>query len=353
MNMRKSYFHTKNVGMPPGSLAPEKEEGHKTELEIIQYNSQIFDKNIITIKDIEPFISENDKITWLNVIGTETTVLKKLSEVFSLKHLTLEDIQNHEHRPKIDDFGTYIHTILKMLVWDEEHNTIKSEQISIIWGEGFVISIQERPGDVFEIIRDRIKNGLGRIRHKKSDYLSYAIIDSIVDNYFIICDKLQEQYEIIEDANEVQKPKDIIQKVHNLKKELIILRKSVWPLREILLITQKGDFELISRSTDKYFKDIYDHSLFIIDIIEQLRELLTGLQESIISTVNFEMNSVMKVLTIIATIFIPLTFIAGIYGMNFKYMPELTYKWSYFIVLGVMFLVFVSMIIFIKRKKWF
>ena len=345
--------YSKNAGLPPGALHEADEESLKVEIDIMQYNRDSFSEERISRSELSGLSPAGENVLWINISGTgDSSILKELETKFTINHLSLEDIQNTEHRPKIDDFGNYIHFILKMLTWDQKIRSISNEQVSIILGKNYVISIQEKPGDVFDNIRDRIRNGRGRVRHEDADYLSYALIDAIVDNYFLICDRLQEEQEILEENANVSNSKETFRNIHHLKKQIILLRKSVWPLREILISIQKDDFELIREKTLQYYRDIFDHLLFIVDLVEQLREMLSGLQESLISTISFEMNNVMKVLTIIATIFIPLTFVAGIYGMNFSYMPELTYKWGYFVVLGFMILVFIIMIFFFKKKKW-
>ncbi|MDA3809947.1 MAG: magnesium/cobalt transporter CorA [Spirochaetaceae bacterium] len=344
--------YIKNIGLPPGSLFKAMEHAQEAELEIFSYDKESYESKKINFDELDSDKIVKNKVLWLNIIGTDSKILEKLGNTFSLKFLSLEDIQNTDHRPKIDEFENYIHTIVKMLSWDDQFKMVQSEQINILWGKNFVISIQERKGDVFNSIRDRIRKDQGRVRNKGADYLAYALIDALVDNYFLVCENLQEEYEILEDSLNNKKPKEFLKKIHRLKKEIILLRKSIWPLREILITIHKGEYNLVSKDSYNYFKDIYDHSLFIIDMIELLRELLTGLQESLISTVSFDMNNIMKVLTIISTIFIPLTFIAGIYGMNFINMPELAYKWSYFIVLGGMFFIFIMMMLFFKRKKW-
>ncbi|MBI9097848.1 MAG: magnesium/cobalt transporter CorA [Spirochaetaceae bacterium] len=345
--------YSKNAGLPPGALHETDEESLQVEIDIMQYNRDSFSEERISRSELSGLSPAGENVLWINISGTgDSSILKELETKFTINHLSLEDIQNTEHRPKIDDFGNYIHFILKMLTWDQKIRSISNEQVSIILGKNYVISIQEKPGDVFDNIRDRIRNGRGRVRHEDADYLSYALIDAIVDNYFLICDRLQEEQEILEENANVSNSKETFRNIHHLKKQIILLRKSVWPLREILISIQKDDFELIREKTLQYYRDIFDHLLFIVDLVEQLREMLSGLQESLISTISFEMNNVMKVLTIIATIFIPLTFVAGIYGMNFSYMPELTYKWGYFGVLGFMILVFIIMIFFFKKKKW-
>lgn len=353
MRKRRISQNSQRAGLPPGTLVNKTKDSESVKIELIRFNKDTFEEKTINQSELKNIKHDDESILWINIIGSNNPdLLKELGHIFDLNNLSIEDIQNTEHRPKIDAFNSYMHTVLKMLMWDETANKVRSEQINIIWGKNYVLSIQEREGDVFNIIRDRLKSNNGRIRKEGADYLSYSLIDALVDNYFIVCDHLQDQQEILEEDVDLEKTKETFQSIHLLKKQLIKVRKSIWPLREILLTIQKDDFDLISESTYKYFKDVYDHTLFIIDLVEQLREILTGLQESQISMISFEMNNVMKVLTIIATIFIPLTFIAGVYGMNFSYMPELAYRWGYFIILGFMFVLFIIMIFFFKKKKW-
>jgi magnesium transporter len=344
---------SRKAGDPPGLLATEKKSATPSTIEVFTYNDKELKEYKIESTELPSLKTPENTICWLNLTNNEDSeALLHLGERFDLSRLTLEDIQNNGHRPKVDDFDTYIHSILKMLTWNKESSTLEIEQISLIVQENTIISIQERPGDVFEKIRERIRNHKGKIRSKKGDYLFYAIMDSIVDNYFLMVDKLREEQEILEEEADQKKDREIFDRILFLKKEQILMRKSIWPLTEVLLTLLKGDFEQISESVLKYFRDVYDHLLLLIDITDQLKEVLTGFQESLISGISYEMNNVMKVLTIIATIFIPLTFIAGIYGMNFQNMPELAYRYGYFIVLGIMLLLSGAMLLFFKRKRW-
>jgi magnesium transporter len=252
----------------------------------------------------------------------------------------------------MEDFEDYIFVVLKMLYCDEKENEIKAEQVSIILGLNFVISFQEREGDVFNSIRERIRNGKGHIRKMEADYLADALVDAIVDNYFII---LEEHGEKIEDIEEklVKNPiPETLQEMHKLKREMIFLRKSVWPLREVISALERGESPLIKESTVIYLRDVYDHTIQVIDTIETFPDMLSGMLDIYLSSVSNRMNEVMKVLTIVATIFIPLTFIAGIYGMNFKYMPELGFVSGYFGVLSVMVIIGIGMLIYFRKKKW-
>ena len=220
-------------------------------------------------------------------------------------------------------------------------------------GENYVISFQEMRGDIFELIRHRIRNDKGRIRKMKSDYLAYALMDAIVDNYFIILENLGDRIEKIEEKVAIDPKPETSQEIHRLKRDMIFLRKSVWPLREVISSLERDEISLIQKATQKFFRDVYDHTIQVIDMVETFRDMLSGMHDTYLSSISTRMNEVMKVLTIIATIFIPLTFIAGIYGMNFKFMPELEWRGAYFVVWGAIVVIAVSMLIYFKRKKWF
>jgi magnesium transporter len=239
-----------------------------------------------------------------------------------------------------------------MLHYNEKKNEIEAEQISLILGPHFVISFKESQSGVFDPIRERIRNQKSRVRKTGADYLAYALIDAIVDNYFIILEKLGEQIEDLEEELVTNPTPETLQAIHTLKREMIFLRKSVWPLREVVSGLERGESPLIHESTDIYLKDVYDHTIQVIDTIETFRDMISGMLDIYLSSISNAMNAVMKVLTIIATIFIPLTFIVGIYGMNFKYMPELEWRWGYFIAWAIMIVIGFVMVLYFKRKKW-
>ena len=229
---------------------------------------------------------------------------------------------------------------------------ILAEQVSIILGKNYVISFQETSGDVFQTIRDRIRHGKGRIRKMGADYLAYALIDSIVDNYYIVLEKLGDKLEEIED-NVVNNPTpDTLKIIHGMKRELIFLKKQIWPLREVINNLYRAETTLIKKSTNIFVRDLYDHTIQVIDTIETFREMNTGMLDIYLSSISNKMNEVMKVLTIFAAIFIPLTFIAGVYGMNFQYMPELGWQWGYFTVIGFIVIVGIILLFYFKNKKW-
>lgn len=279
-------------------------------------------------------------------------VIEKLGKCFNVHPLTLEDILNTEQRPKAEDFDDYIFIVSKMLYYDEKEHLVRSEQVSIILGPNFLISFQEVEGDVFNSVRERLRKGKGRIRKAASDYLAYALIDAIVDHYFIILENFGEKIESLEDQLVTAPTQETLQSIHNMKREMILFRKQVWPLRELIAKLTKGETPLINESTHVYLRDVYDHTIQIIDTIESFRDILSGMLDIYLSTISNRMNEVMKVLTIIATIFIPLTFIAGIYGMNFKFMPELEWHWGYFLALLVMGIIALVMVFYFWKKEW-
>jgi magnesium transporter len=351
---RKIKRHSKKAGLPPGTLVHIGEE--KTEqirITLIDYNEQNFQERVLEkVEECFPF-KEMPTVTWINIDGLHSIeTIEKIGKNFELHPLILEDILNTGQRPKCEDYENCLFMVLKMLTYNDESNSIQPEQVSFVLGQNFVISFQEAVGDVFEQIRDRIRNAKGRIRKMSADYLAYALTDAIVDNYFLILEKMGEQIESMEEEL-IAKPSDkTVRMIHSLKRELIFLRKSVWPLRELINSLQKTESSLIMDSTEPYLRDVYDHTIQVIDTVESLRDMVSGMLDIYLSSISNRMNAVMKVLTIIATIFIPLTFVAGIYGMNFKYMPELEWKWGYLAVLIVMVIIGICMLIYFRRKKW-
>jgi len=346
---------SKKSGLPPGTLVHIGEKKtEKTKITIVDYDEVKFEeKEAKTIEECFPF-KDKPTTTWINIEGVhEIDLIEKIGKHFDLHPLLLEDIANTEQRPKIEDYGEYVFIVLKMLSYDENTTEIKSEQVSVILGANFVISFQEGvKGDVFDSVRERIRSGKGRIRKMGADYLAYALMDAVVDNYFIILEKLGEEIEDTEEILLTNPTSETSRAIHHLKREMIFLRKSVWPLREVLSCLERGESSLIHATTRIYLRDVYDHTVQIIDTIETFRDMLSGMLEVYLSSISNRMNQIMKVLTIIATIFIPLTFIAGIYGMNFKYMPELEWRWGYFIVLGIMAVISIWMLIYFRKKNW-
>ncbi len=342
-------------GLPPGTLVHIGEKKtEKVRITILDYDeTQLEEKEVKTIEECFPF-KDKPTTTWINIEGLhEIDIIEKIGNHFSLHPLLLEDIVNTEQRPKMEDYGEHIFIVLKMLSHDDKANQIKSEQVSLVLGSNYIISFQEGiEGDVFETVRERIRNGKGRIRKMGADYLAYSLMDAIVDHYFFILEKLGERIEDIEDELVTNPSQETLRTIHHLKREMISLRKSVWPLREVLGCLERGESSLIQITTRVYLRDVYDHTIQIIDTMETYRDTLSGILDIYLSSISNRMNEIMKVLTIIATIFIPLTFIVGIYGMNFEHMPELKWRVGYFIVWGIMAIVALGMLFYFRKRKW-
>ncbi|MDT8271589.1 MAG: magnesium/cobalt transporter CorA, partial [Desulfomonilia bacterium] len=247
----------------------------------------------------------------------------------------------------------YLFIVLKMLYLDDEDTGIQYEQVSLILGKNFVLSFQEAQQDVFEPLRDRIRTGKGRIRKMGADHLAYALLDAIVDHYYVVLEKLSDDIEALEEILVSNPSRETLQTIHGMKNEMLFLRKSIWPLREVLASLARAESSLIQANTVIYLRDVYDHTIQVVDTIEMFRDMISGMLDTYLSSISNRMNEVMKVLTIFASIFIPLTFIAGIYGMNFAYMPELEWRWSYPLLWGIMITLGVSMVIYFRNKKWF
>jgi len=345
---------SRKSGLPPGTLVHIGEK--KTEaprIKLMDYDEARFEER--EVKKIEEcfLFKEKPTVTWMNVDGLhQVEILEKLGECYGLHPLVLEDILNTDQRPKMEDHGEYIYIVLRDLDYSDKSNEIETEQISLIVGSNFVFSFQEREGDTFDPIRDRIRNNKGRIRKMGADYLAYALLDSIVDNYFIILEKLGERIESLEEKLITDPSHETLQTIHHLKREMLFLRKGVWPLREVINGLERGESSLVKEPTRVYLRDVYDHTIQTIDTIETYRDMVSGMMDIYLSSVSNRLNSVMKVLTIIATIFMPLTFLAGIYGMNFKFMPELEWRWGYPLVWLIMAGIGISMLIYFRKKKW-
>jgi magnesium transporter len=344
----------RKVGLPPGTLVHVGERKvEKVRITIIDYDEHHFEEK--EAKDVEESFPFKDKptVTWINIDGLhKLEIMEKIGEHFDIHPLVLEDIVNTGQRPKMEDFVDYIFVTLKMLHYYKGGKETKIEQVSIIFGSNFVISFQESQGDVFDPIRERIRTGKGRIRKMGADYLAYALMDAVVDNYFTILERLGEGIEDMEEELVVNPTPETLQAIHHLKREMIFLRKSVWPLREVINRLERWESSLIKKATSIYLRDLYDHTIQVIDSIETFRDILSGMLDIYLSSVSNRMNEVMKVLTIIATIFIPLTLVAGIYGMNFKFMPELEMPLGYPLVLLTMLCIGALMIVYFRKKRW-
>ena len=341
-------------GLVPGTpvhIGDRKEQ--KVKITIIDYNEKEFQERETNV--VEECFSFKDKpsVTWINIDGIhDLSIIEKIGQCFDLHPLILEDILNTEQRPKMVDFENYLFIVLKMLYCEPKEDEIQSEHISLVLGSNFVISFQETEGDVFDSVRERIRNAKGRVRKMGPDYLAYALIDAIVDHYFVILEQLGEEIEVMEDELVADPTPKNLQLVHYLKSNAIFLRKSVWPLRELVSGLERSGSALIKKPTLVFLRNLYDHTIQVIDTIETFRDIISSMLDIYLSSLNYRLNEVMKVLTVIATIFMPLTFITGIYGMNFKHMPELEWEWGYFGAWGFILVVALLMLVYFKRRKW-
>ncbi len=351
--MKKSK--RKNIGLIPGTPVYQgtKENG-TLELEIFNYNIDSFSETKVnSIKEISNLLN-GDCTTWININGlSNIEAIKGLGTQFEFHPLLIEDIVNTLQRPKIDEYDDYALCVLKMLHFDK-NNTLVIEHVSFVLGKNYILTFQEAEGDVFNPIRERLRTSRGLVRKMGSDYLLYALIDIIVDNYFIMTDDLSTKIEVLEDNifNASKKNDDLVFEIQNLKREILRIRRAVYPLREVVSSLNKMDSGLVKEKTNLYLSDLHDHVIQVSENVDIYREMIWGLMDIHQTTLSNKMNEIMKVLTIIATIFIPLTFIAGIYGMNFENIPELKYKHAYFMLWGFMILIFVGMLYYFKRKKW-
>jgi magnesium transporter len=342
------------AGLPPGSLIHIGERhAEQAKMTFFEYDECRFtEKEVATLEGILP-AKDAKTVSWLHIDGLhDIPLLEQLGKIFGLHPLILEDILNTEQRPKIEDHGEYLYVVLKQFHLPDDDANLIPEQISIVLGPNWLISLKEKEGTLLTPVRERLRSGKGRLRKGGVDYLAHALIDGIVDTYFTVLDTFGERIEAVEETLIVSPSPETLQTIQTLKREMIILRKAVWPLREMIGSLHRSESPLIREPSFIYFKDVYDHAVQVMDTIETYRDMLSGMLDIYLSSISNRMNEIMKVLTIIATIFMPLTFLAGLYGMNFKYMPELEWRWGYFAVLGVMVSVAIFMLFYFRRKKW-
>lgn len=346
---------TKKTGLPPGSVVYTGFRADETsQVKVVRFNEEyFFEENYSFDDDIKNYIVEKDKINWIHFTAlNDTKYVEKIGKEFGLHSLVLEDIVNIEQRPKYTDYGDYLFLTLKKIQYNSKDKDIDSEHISLILLKDLVISFSESYSDVFSLILDRIKQQQGKLRHKTADYLFYTLLDVVVDHYYLVVEQIGSEIDEVEESI-MNNPSESVQLViQNNKRNLLSLRKAIFPLRDELGRLYRNDSELIDLKTNKYINDVFDHSIQIIETIESYREINSGLMDLYLSGINHRMNQVIQVLTIISTIFIPLTFIVGIYGMNFENIPELGFKYGYFVVLGIMALIALGMLKYFSRKKW-
>jgi magnesium transporter len=345
---------SEKAGLSPGTLmyvGDKKVE--KSRITVIDYDASAFlEKEVASVEECFPF-KETSTVTWINIDGVQDArVIEALGTRFDIHPLVLEDIMTTTQRPKVEDLGTAVFVVLRMIECERDGSDMRADQLSLILGPNYVLSFQETPGDCLGPVRERIRGGKGRIRKLGPDYLAYAIVDAVVDNYFFVLEKIGEKIDALEDKLVVEPARELLQEIHTLRREMIGLRKSVWPLREVLSGLERMETPLIRKSTGVFLRDVYDHAIQVVDTVESLREILTSMVETYMSSVSNRMNEIMKVLTIISTIFIPITFLVGLYGMNFKNMPEIGWRWGYAFVWLLIIGAVVTMFAFFRRKKW-
>ncbi len=354
MNILPSGQRSRKTGMLPGTLI---HIGAKTNeavnITCFDYNQDNYTmKDDISVEDALSPIPEN-YTRWINVSGVhEISIISKIGEHFGIHHLVLEDILNTQQRPKFEDHDDYIYIVLRELYLNKETKGIRSEQVSLLIGQNYLVSFLERQGEVFDPIRNRIIFGKGLIRKNGSDYLAYGLIDTIIDYYFLILDVYSEKIEDMEDESLADPKPETLSRIQKLKGDMITLRKGIWPLRDVIVSVERSNSRLINDVNNIYFKDVHDHVIQAMDLLDIFRDMLASFTDVYLSSMTFKLNEVMKVLAIISTIFIPLTFIAGVYGMNFEFMPELRKPWGYPLIVSIMFSLGVVMLIIFKRKRW-
>jgi len=345
---------SKKAGLPPGTLVHVGKEPTATvSIKVMDYDAErVEEKELKSSEEIPPYL-KTPAVIWIDVNGVhDLAIIEDIGKHLNVHPLTMEDIANTNQRPKVENLGDHLFMVAKMLSYDQSRDQIDIEQVSLLLGSNYVVSFQERETGIFNPVRERIRKGKGRMRAMGPDYLAYALLDAIVDNYFIVLEKIAESIESLE-AQVITNPEaKTLEQIHNLKRELVYLRKSVWPLRDAVGVLEREETNLISDRTIFFLKDVHDHTIQVIDTTETLRDIIASMQDLYLSSVSNRMNSIMKVLTIIATLFIPLTFIVGIYGMNFKFMPELEWRWGYAFVWVIMVVVGLAMLFYFKRKKW-
>ena len=350
--MKLVQKRSKKAGLPPGTLMHigEQRTG-AVSITLFNYAGARCEERVVTaLGELQP--PPDETVTWVDVGGVhKVDVLETFGKQFNLHPLLLEDIANTDQRPKLDDYDTYVFLVMKMLTMTDRGD-ILVEQVSFVLGRNYVLSFQENGADVFGAVRDRLRAGKGRLRQDGSDYLLHALVDAIVDRYFLVLEALGEKIESLQERVMADPKPDTLKDIHALKRQLLFVRRAVWPLREATNSLSRSECPFLHEPTKVFFRDVYDHVVQIVDTIETLREMVSSSLEIYLSSVSFRLNAVMRVLTVITTIFMPLSFIAGIYGMNFDYMPELKWEWGYPLVLGVMAVVAVAMLIGFRQRKW-
>jgi magnesium transporter len=342
------------AGLSPGTLmhvGAKKTE--RIRITVLDYDETGFiEKEVGSVEECFPF-KETATVTWINVDGVhDPAIIEKLGGRFDIHPLVLEDIMTTSQRPKVEDLESAVFVVLRMIEGDGKALGMTTDQLSLVVGSNYVLSFQETPGDCLDPVRERIRGGKGRIRKLGPDYLAYSLIDAVVDNYFLVLENLGERIDDLEERLISDPRRELLHEIHGLKREMIDLRKAVWPLREVVSGLERLESPIIKKTTDIFLRDLYDHTIQVIDTVESFREILSSMLETYLSSVSNRMNEVMKVLTIISTIFIPITFLVGLYGMNFVHMPEIKWRWGYAFVWALILGSVGGMFVFFRKRKW-
>lgn len=344
----------KKIGLPPGTLVHTGDKGIGTlKISLIDYDAnQIVEKKNATLKECLVYL-DSPSVTWINICGIDDSVaIETIGRHFGLHPLLLEDIMSSGQQSKLDNYRDTLYIVVRQLTYNEKKQEAEDEQVSLILGKNYIISFLESHNNIFAPIRERLRNPKGRLRQRGPDYLCYTLIDCLVDNYFLILEKIDNKLEVLEEELFNRPTPQTLQKMHHSKREIVLLRKAVWPMREVISSFRRMESPLIQDATKLYIQDVYDHTIQAIDTIESFRDITSGMLDIYLSNLSQRMNEIMKVLTIVATIFVPLTFIASLYGMNFKHIPELEWVWGYYFTLVMMLVIFFSMLFYFRRKKW-
>jgi len=352
--MREKRYH--QPGMPPGTLTPLAGAIVPKGIHVIHYTPDAVEEvDLCTPSEVAPY-KDRPGVTWVNVDGLgDVAVIRELGHLFNLHPLALEDVLNVPQRPKIDSYEDHLFLVTRML---EYNDALHAEQVSLFLGRNFVLTFQEDVGDCLEPIRDHIRKGSGQLRRLGADYLMYAILDATVDHYFPFLESFGETVEELEDLVVEQPTKQTLADIHEVRRDLLNVRRCIWPLRDVVADLLRDESPLIAKATRVYLRDVHQHVVYLLDLVETYREVTASLMDVYISSVSNKLNEVMKVLTIIATIFMPLTFIAGVYGMNFNTsksplnMPELNWYWGYVAFWGLILLTSTVMLLLFRRKGW-
>ena len=352
--MRKHIKRSRKAGLPPGSLINlANGDGNPSTISLFALTDKgLVERRFDDFAAFEHF-DIPARVRWVDVDGlTSTAMIEALGKKFNVHALSLEDILNPSQRPKAEEYDKHLYVVARMLYFKPENREIVSEQISLIISDGVLLSFQEKGGDVFDKLRERLRNEAAQRRFYSADHLLYALLDLIIDHYFVVLEELGEQIESLEQELVRDPTPEALARLHHFKTEMIYLRRSVWPMREVINTLQHSDASFIGKDTRPFFNDLYDHIVSVIESVEIMREILSEMLDIYLSSVSQRMNQVVKVLTVISTIFMPLTFLVGVYGMNFDYMPELRWKWGYPAIWLVMLAIVIAMLALFRRKKW-